>query len=158
MKSTIAITVLLAVCFNPLASASDDKCTTLAQAVPLCTVLADASKYDGKQVTVRGLYRVLIHGSILMGTACPNDEVNLRNAPDFKADKRALTAIRSFYNKRENRFQPIDEVVRGTFRVAHQGHCFGQDCWSYEIEVTELLCAEGAKPETKATVNQPPTQ
>jgi hypothetical protein len=148
MRSTIVIAVFLAACFNPPASAGDDKCSASIQPIPLCTVLSDAAKYDGKEITVRGLYRMVIHGSILMGSACPKDSVNLRGAPNAKDDKQASAVLRSFYKKKKNRFQPVDEVLRGTFRVAHQGQCFGQDCWPYEIEVTELLCAEVPKPDS----------
>jgi len=106
---------------------------------PLCTVLADAAKYDGKKITVRGLYRMVIHGSILMRSACPKVNVNLRGAPNWKGDKRALAVIRSLTKK--DQFQPVDIVSRGTFRVAQEGQCFGQNCLRYEIEETELLCA-----------------
>jgi hypothetical protein len=145
MRQTITVLILLAVCFSLPGFSGDDKCAVSAQSIPICNVIADASKYDGKEITVRGLYRMLIHGSILMGTACPKDNINLRKAPNAKEDKHALAEIRSFYKKKENRFQPIDEVLRGTFRVAQQGQCFGQDCWSYEIEVTELFCAAPKK-------------
>jgi len=42
---------------------------------------------------------------------------------------------------KKDRFQSIEVVVRGTFRAAPQGQCFGQNCLSYEIEEHELLCA-----------------
>ncbi len=42
---------------------------TSVQAMPLCAIVADASKYDSKQIVVRGLYRMVIHGSILMDRA-----------------------------------------------------------------------------------------
>lgn len=142
-KVTLA---LLATCFSPLAFSGERKCYASAAAVPICTVLSDAPKYDGKEITVSGHYRYLIHGSILVGSECSqHGEVNLRGAPNEKDDKRALEVVRSFYKKKQNRFQSIDEILRGKFRVARQGECFGQDCWSYEIEITELLCAEVPK-------------
>lgn len=137
---------LLATCSSILAFSGERKCSTSATAMPICTVLADAAKYDGKEIIVSGRYRILIHGSILVGADCSHHgEVNLRGAPNEKDDKRALEVIRSFYKKKQNRFQSIDEVVRGKFHVARQGECFGQDCWSYEIEIAELLCAEVPK-------------
>jgi hypothetical protein len=153
MKSTVKITLALlaAACFSPLALSGEGQCSASTEAVPLCTVVSDAATYDGKEITVRGLYRMVIHGSILMGSACPKDNVNVREAPNAQDDKHALAVVRSFYKKKKNRFQPVDEVLRGTLRVAHPGHCFGQDCSPYEIEVTELLCAEVPKPAVVGT-------
>jgi hypothetical protein len=139
MRLTIAVVLFLVVCFNPLSSTADDECSASAQAVPLCTVLADTGKYDGKEIIVRGLYRMVIHGSILMGSACPKVNVSLRGASNWKGDKHALAAIRSLTKK--DQFQPVDIVSRGIFRVAREGQCFGQNCLRYEIEETELLCA-----------------
>lgn len=129
----------LTLCSSPVSLPADDGCAVSAQALPLCTVLADAAKYDGKEITVRSLYRMVIHGSILVGPACPKDNVNMRGAPDWKGDKHALAIIRSLTKK--DRFRPVDIVSRGIFRVAHEGQCFGQNCLRYEIEEIELLCA-----------------
>ncbi len=139
MRSTIATTVLLAACLSPLTLAGKDKCAAFVQAVPLCTVLSDAPKYDGKEITVRGLYRMVIHGSVLMSPACSPTYVNMRRALDEKPNKQALAVIRSL--TRKDQFHPVDVVLRGNFRVAHEG-CFGQNCLLYEIEETELLCAQ----------------
>jgi hypothetical protein len=137
---------LLATCSSTLTFSGEQKCSPSVAAVPICAVLADASQYDGKEITVSGRYRYLIHGSILVGSDCSqHGEVNLRGAPNEKDNKRAVEIIRSFYKKKQNRFESIDEVLRGKFRVARQGECFGQDCWSYEIEIAELLCAEVPK-------------
>jgi len=146
MKSSVKIVlVLIAASSSPLAFSAEGKCYASPEAVPLCTVVSEAAKYDGKEITVRGRYRMLIHGSILMDGGCPESNVNLLGAANEKADKHALAVLHSFYKKKINRFQPVDEVLRGTFRVAHQGECFGQDCWTFEIEVTELPCAEPPK-------------
>jgi hypothetical protein len=139
MRTSIVVVLLLAQCLSALPSAADDGCALSAQSLPLCTVLADATKYDGKEIIVRGLYRMVIHGSILMGSACPKINVNLRGASNWKGDKHALAVIRSLTKK--DQFRPVDIVSRGIFRVAHEGQCFGQNCLRYEIEETELLCA-----------------
>jgi len=151
MRLTIAIAILLAVCLGAVASSDADKCPALAQALPLCTVLADAAKYDGKEITVRGLYRMVIHGSILTSPACSQSDVNMRSAPNWKGNKDALAVLRSLTKK--NQYQPVDEVLRGTFWVAHQGQCFGQICSPYEIEETELLCAQAPKVEAPKATN-----
>lgn len=144
MRSTIAIAVLLAACSNPLTSVGDNECTGSAKAIPLCTVLSDAANYDGKEITVGGLYRMVIHGSILTSPACGKTYVNMRQASDYKADKHASTVLRS--ETKKDQFQSVEVVLRGTFRVAQQGQCFGQNCLLYEIEDHGLLCAKSSNP------------
>lgn len=143
MKLAITVILLFTGCVSASSSPADDDCAASAQAIPICAVLANAAKYDGKEVTVSGVYRMVIHGSILTGAACSKDDVNLRRAANWKGNKRAVAIIRSLTKK--DQFQPVDVVSRGTFRVAHEGRCFGQNCLKYEIEETELLCAARAK-------------
>ena len=131
-------------CLATLARGADRECPALAKAVPLCTVLADASQYDGKEITVSGLYRMVIHGSVLMSPECGKDLVNMRRSLDAKVDKHDLAVIRSV--TRKNQFQSVDVVLRGSFRIAGKGECFGQNCLLYEIEEHELHCAKAAKP------------
>jgi hypothetical protein len=140
MRENILIAVLLAAGVGSFAFASDDRCSSSADAVPLCTILSDAAKYDGKDITVRGLYRMVLHGSILMSPACGNTKINMRQASDYKADRHAVAVMRSLTKK--DQFHLVDVVIRGTFRVARQGECFGQNCLAYEIEGHELLCAK----------------
>jgi hypothetical protein len=111
--------------------------------VPLCTVLSDAANYDGKEITVKGRYRVVIHGSVLMEPTCSKALVNMRAAPDYRADKHAQDVIRSL--RKKDQFLSVDVVIRGTFRIAHEGQCFGEMCEPDEIQVDELLCAEKSK-------------
>ena len=143
MKWAIAVTILFTSCFSPLTVSSDEKCPASAQAVPLCTVLTDAAKFDGKEIIVSGLYQMLIHGSVLMGPDC-GPGVNMRRILNEKPNKKAEAVIRSLTKK--DQFHPVDVVLRGNFRVAHEGQCFGQNCFPYEIEEVELLCAARAKP------------
>jgi hypothetical protein len=151
MKANIVAVFLLLACFSLLAFAGDDRCTLSTETVPLCVLLSDATKYDGKEITVRGLYRMVIHGSILMSPACGKTHVNVRQAPGYKADKRGSAVMRSLTKK--DQFQSVDVVIRGIFRVAQQGQCFGQNCLSYEIEDRELLCAEAPKSDAGTTAN-----
>jgi hypothetical protein len=75
----------------------------------------------------------------MMGSDCKTTEVNMRQAPKWKANKEAETVLRT--QTKKNQFQSVELVIRGRFRVAKQGQCFGQTCLSYEIEESELLCA-----------------
>jgi hypothetical protein len=143
MRLAIAVVLLLSARFASQVLSDDDDCATSAKAIPICTLLADAAKYDGKEIMLKGVYRMVIHGSILMGPACPKDDVNLRRAAYWKGDQRALAMIRSLTKK--DQFQSVDVVSRGIFRVAREGQCFGQNCLPYEIEETELLCATKVK-------------
>jgi hypothetical protein len=148
MRNTIVLAILLALGLGSVAF-PDDQCPEALQALPLCTVLISPDQYDSKEIMVRGLYRVVIHGSVLMGTACPQMEVNLREGPGYRADKRASAVVRSLTKK--DQFHPVDEILRGTFRVARKEQCFGQICAPYEIEVTNLLCAQAPPKETLKT-------
>lgn len=136
MKSASPIIILIAACLIPVASRSEKKCPVNTEAIPLCTAIADASQYDGKDITVGGIYYKVIHGSILTSSGCPKTKVNMRLAQDWKGDKQAIRTRNSLTSKN----QGTDVVLRGTFRVARQG-CFGQTCSLYEIEEHELLCA-----------------
>jgi hypothetical protein len=151
MRTVITCALFLALCFAP-ASAGENKCSAYPEATPLCSVLSDASKYDGKEITVRGLYRMVIHGSILMSPACSETNVNMRRLVDEKPNKQALAVIRSLTKK--DQFRPVDVVLRGNFRVAHDG-CFGQNCLHYEIEETELLCAAPTKSSSSSGAADP---
>lgn len=139
MKLAISLLVLVANGFIPLAYSGQDKSLGSPVPIPLCTVLKNPEKYDGKEIIVEGLYRMVIHGSILYGSACPQTNVNMRKASNWKGDKKASAVLQSLTEK--DQFQPVVIVLRGTFRVAHQGQCFGQNCLVYEIEETELLRA-----------------
>lgn len=113
-----------------------NSCPASGEAMSLCDVLSNASKYDGKDVTVRGVYYQVIHGSILTDPACAKTKVNMRLAADWKPDKQALSLL----NSRSRKNEGTEVVFRGTFRAAHAGSCFGQTCSLYEIEDHELLC------------------
>jgi hypothetical protein len=121
-SNCIGIVLALVTCFTTVASGADQECPALAKAVSLCTVLADSSKYDGKEITVTGLYRMVIHGSILMSPECGNTYVNVRRAPDYRVEKHVLTVVR--FLTKHDRFQPVDVVIRGTLHVAANGQCF----------------------------------
>jgi hypothetical protein len=151
MRRDILVVVVLGTCISSLAFAGDDRCSSSAEAISLCTVLTDAAKYDGKEITVRGLYRMVLHGSVLMSPSCGKTYVNMRQASDYKANKDASAIMRSLTKK--DQFQSVDVVIRGAFRVAKRGQCFGQNCLSYEIEDHELLCAQAPKPEASTTTN-----
>jgi hypothetical protein len=151
MRKNSLVVVMLGVCITSFAGSGDDRCASSVEAVPLCTVLSDAAKYDGQEITVRGLYRMVLHGSVLMSPACGKIYVNVRQASDYRANKHALGIMRSLTKK--DQFQSVDIVFRGTFRVAPRGQCFGQNCLSYQLEDHELLCAEPPGPDANTTKN-----
>jgi len=108
------------------------------QVLSLCDLLSRAAEFDGKQITVRGIYQFEIHGAELFAQQCTsrNDRVNLRHAPEYKSDKRTQEAWH-----RVGRHQPAEVVVRGKFSVAQEG-CFGAACDLYEVEVHEYVAVE----------------
>jgi|HubBroStandDraft_5_1064220.scaffolds.fasta_scaffold06327_3 hypothetical protein len=54
-SNKVGIVLAFAMCLTTIARSADRECPALAKAVPVCTVLADAPQYDGKEITVRGL-------------------------------------------------------------------------------------------------------
>jgi hypothetical protein len=98
---------------------------------------------------------MVIHGSILMDRACSKTDVNLRESPGYKADKKAVSVLRSITKK--DQFQPVEVVFRGIFRVAHKEQCFGQICAGYEIETTELVSARPESPDNGGATSVPAT-
>ena len=80
----------------------------------ICSVLSKAAEYDGKEVTVRGIYRYEIHGSELFGGECRSREMNvsLSDAPDFRESKGIRKAWRNIPSS-----EPADVVLRGKFVI-----------------------------------------
>jgi hypothetical protein len=146
MKPLVTVVIVFLMCRTLPAAQGQPQASTSVQAMPLCAVIADAAKYDGKEVVVSGLYRMVIHGAILMDRSCSKTDVNLREAPAYKANKQASALLRSLTKK--DQFQPVDVVFRGILRVAHEGQCFGQICAPYEIETSALVTARAAPPES----------
>jgi hypothetical protein len=128
--------ILLATSVIAFVAPPNGKADPPVEAIPFCTVLENAAAYDGKEITVRGIYYRVIHGSILTGQTC-HEKANMMLSRDWKADKQALKLVNS--RARDNQATAI--ALRGTFRVAKQGECFGQTCSPYEIEEHELLSA-----------------
>lgn len=118
------------------------------QPTDICTVTSNAARFDGQEITVRALWRMVIHGSILMGDACPKALVNLTQTQGYKANKKASSLIRSLAKK--DRFASVEVVFRGTFRAAQQRQCFGQICARYQFEADELLSAQVPPPTPSA--------
>jgi hypothetical protein len=137
MTVQVLRTIFLAASVATMAISQSGKPDQSAEPIPFCTVIANASVYDGKEITVRGLYHRVIHGSILTGLTC-NGKANLRQSRDWKADKQAIKLL----NARARNDQATEIALRGMFRVAQQGQCFGQTCSPYEIEESMLLSAE----------------
>jgi hypothetical protein len=143
MKFVIVLVLAAAPFVAALSPSAEDNCANASQAIDVCAVLADASKYDGKTLTIRATYRAMIHGSVAFGAGCPAENINLRRAEHWQGNKAAVKTMRSLTKR--NQFQEVDVVSRGIFRVARQEQCFGQDCWRYEFEEADLICAAAVK-------------
>jgi hypothetical protein len=129
--------IFLAASVATIAIPQNAKSDPSAESIPFCTVIANASAYEGKEIRLRGLYNRVIHGSILRGPTC-DGKANVRLSRNWKADKQAMKLL----NSRTRNDQATEIVIRGTLRVAQQGQCFGQTCAPYEIEEHMLLSAE----------------
>ena len=120
-------------------SAALSQGTASVQAIDICSVTSNPTAYDGREIVVRGLWRMVIHGSILWGEACPKVDVNLTESAGYKANKKASSLVRSL--AKEDQFGSVEVVFRGTFRVAHERQCFGEMCEAYQLEAAKLLSA-----------------
>lgn len=150
MKS-IALRIVLGLVvsvFPGFAVGADTGCAAAAaQAMPLCTVLANDKKYEGRQVTVEGLYRKTSRQEILTSPDCDPSSVDLREARDYKADKHVLASLHSLSQTKKGKSKSVKVVIRGTFRIADQGQCMGHGCMLYGLDQHELMCAEPGPPE-----------
>jgi hypothetical protein len=118
-----------------------------APAHPICSVLSKAAEYDGKEVTVSGIYRFEIHGAELFGRECRSREMNvsLSNAPDFRESKEIRKAWR-----RISSGEPADVVLRGKFVICRSdGNCPGAMLDLYGIQVREYLSVQPAPAKPK---------
>lgn len=133
------------------AHGQQEPCFRVSNAVPLCGILSKAAEYDGNQIIVRGIYRHYPHGSVLLSPECPQQkkEVSVRSAPRLIGSKKDLKALRKLTQIQK----PVDVVFKGIFKMAQAGHCFGQNCDPYEIEVSELLCVQPQRDLPGSTVN-----
>jgi hypothetical protein len=144
MKLLITILLTFGLVLLPLPLSASDECAASGEAIPICTVLTDAAKYDGKEIIVKAIYTAAIHGSYITGAACSDVGINLKRTEHWHAEKRALNTIRSLTKK--DPFHSVEIVVRGVFRKAYSGTCYGPNCMGYEFTESELFCASDVKP------------
>jgi hypothetical protein len=106
----------------------------------ICSVLAKAPDYDGKEITVKLIYQSNPEGGIGYGPECSHGYVSLRRAPDFKQNK----VVQKEW-KKMGAYKPVDLVLRGKFGICRGGNCFVGMNWApYQIEVREYLSVQPA--------------
>jgi hypothetical protein len=118
-------------------------------ALPICSLLAKAGEYDGKEVTVRGIYRFEIHGSEFFGPECrsPENMVSLSGALDSRDSKDIRKAWRKI-----GAHERADVVLRGTFMICRGDRayvCHASILNLYQIDVREYLFVQPAQAEPK---------
>jgi hypothetical protein len=106
----------------------------------LCSVVANVRAYDGKEIVLKAQYRLIFHGSLLSSPECdkPETKVNLRDSAHSRITERDRKLLAQLTRKH----LPAQVVVRGVFKVARMGQCFGQDCDPFELEATEWISVE----------------
>ena len=156
VRSVLVVSILFLAMFGPMAAAQNVGNSPPAHALDICSLIASPAEYDGKEVIVTSLYRMIIHGAILMGKGCSDVNISAKETDDYKADKHASDVLRRLLKK--DRFGPVEIVVRGTFHLAHQGQCFGGEiCSRYQVEIAELLSAQPVTPQSATTPDAPTT-
>lgn len=138
-KLMVGIAGVLFTCVAAGSSTVDKPCPVVAQELDICAVIANAANYDGKEVTVGGVFETGPIETVFIGHVCPNDFVNVRQSENWRGDPSAVAKTRP--GSKKQKYLEFGEVIRGTFRVAREGQCFGPNCQLYDIEESELLCA-----------------
>jgi hypothetical protein len=145
---TRSLSLLLVIVLSTAAWGKDKQTPpTAPSALPICSVVAKAAEYDGKEVTVRGIHRFEIHGTEFYGQECNSREtrVSLSGAPDFKESR----AIRKAWRKVPSN-ESADVVLRGRFVICRSyGNCSGGILGLYGIQVREVLFVQPMQVERK---------
>jgi hypothetical protein len=117
----------------------DDRRPSPPSASSICSVLANAADYDGKEITVRVISQSNPEGGFSYGPECSHEYIGLRDAPDFKPNKEVQKKWR-----KKRAYQPVDLVLRGKFNICRED-CFVGMYWTpYQIEVREYLSVQPA--------------
>jgi hypothetical protein len=109
-------------------------------ALALCDVLGSA-EYRDKEVTVHAKYQETPEYALLFGDGC-HGFVSVRYGEHYKESSAGSRSLRRLLRKSPNAV--VEVVVRGRFRAAAAGTCFGAGCASYELSVDEFLCVDAA--------------
>jgi hypothetical protein len=109
------------------------------RAIPICSIIADAPRYDGQIVVVRASFQSQPHGSILFGKSCLNSTVAMRDGSDYKENPRAASMLATLLKEDDSKI--VNVIFRGIFRVARPGQCFNSHCAQYQIEASEFIDA-----------------
>ena len=78
----------------------------------VCTLISNPNMYGGEELVILGLYRMVIHGSIMTGPGCKTTAVNMRRAPNWKGNKQAQTVLKT--ETKKNQFQPVGARSRSS--------------------------------------------
>ncbi|MGO8817960.1 MAG: hypothetical protein ACLQVG_25225 [Terriglobia bacterium] len=114
-------------------------------ALPICSILAKAAEFDGKDVTVRMIYYPTPESRLGNGPECPRESVGIQIAPDFKPNKTVQKAWRKI-----GAYEPVDVVLRGKFTLCRESNCFIHLYWTpYRIDVQEYLSVQPAAAKLK---------
>jgi hypothetical protein len=115
-----------------------------AQAVPICTLLANPKPYVGKHVNVSGYLRGTPHGGVFHDDSCERGELPL-SRDNYEADNKLARAIRDAAWRAGSRDVPVvmsgiledhfDEKIPGFF-------CSGGGiCQRYSLQSDSLVAA-----------------
>ena|SRR5689334_3069240 len=142
MSRFVILVVLLATaCADSTQFKSQDS-SAVAQAVPVCEVLANPSKYVAREVEVSGLYANAPHQRILYDPTCEPGELALQIRPTDKelgADRRMLKRLNSSGGK------GVRSVYQGLLASEQViANCSEVNCSRYTLTEARLLTADAA--------------
>jgi hypothetical protein len=118
-----------------LMAASDKDQVAPPIVMTVCQIVSAAAEYDGKEVAAKGVYWRTVHGAVLSAPECRDAKVNISFGAKVKGARADMKTLGRLADAQET----ADVAFRGVFRMAHQGQCFGQDCYPYQIQVDDVL-------------------
>lgn len=139
MRWIAAVFSILVSCCGVSAQPDRSADHAFSQAVPICTVIANAKAYDGQSVLVRGLYRAEPHGGIFYGASCSQNVVRLRWSSRYVESEEAKPLVENSLNADDTK--PIEVAYGAVFHVIPGLQCSVARCFRYEIETSRLVAA-----------------
>jgi hypothetical protein len=134
-----------AVACSPVPRVDSASAQLFAEAVSICTLLANATPYVGKRVYVSGYLVSTPHGGVFRDESCDRGEMPLAR-DKFEADNKLARAIRDTV-WRANRGAKVPAVMSGILKDHFDGSTPGFRCSSggicqrYSLESDSLVAA-----------------
>lgn len=116
-----------------------------AEAVPICTLLANPTQFVGKHVNVSGYLVMTPHGGVFHDDSCDRGEISLARH-DYEADSKLARTIRDAAWRADSRAN-VPVVMSGILKDHYDGDTpgfmcsAGGICQRYSLQSDSLIAA-----------------